>query len=143
MLKPKTIEVVKSTAPVLREKGEQITTRMYEILFSKYPETKEMFKNAPPEQYRILANAIIAYASNVDNLPALEKAIDKMVQKHVETEVKPEHYPMVGDALLSAIKEILNPEEEVLKAWEEAYNFLADVLIKEEEKVYKELETAK
>ncbi len=143
MLKPETIKVVKSTAPVLREKGEQITTRMYEILFSKYPETREMFKNAPPEQYRILANAIIAYASNVDNLPALEKAIDKMVQKHVETEVKPEHYPMVGDALLSAIKEILNPEEEVLKAWEEAYNFLADVLIKEEEKVYKELETAK
>jgi nitric oxide dioxygenase len=143
MLKQETICTVKSTAPVIREKGEEITTRMYEILFTKYPETKEMFKNAPPEQYRILANAIIAYSSNVDNLPALEKAIEKMVQKHVETNVKPEHYPMVGDALLTAIKEVLDPDEEVVKAWEEAYNFLAEVLIKEEEKAYKQLETVK
>ncbi len=143
MLKPETISIVKSTAPALREKGEEITTRMYEILFTKYPETKEMFKNAPPEQYRILANAIIAYSSNVDNLEALDKAIEKMVKKHVETEVQPEHYPMVGDALLTAIKEVLNPEEEVLQAWEEAYNFLADILIKEEQKAYEELELSK
>jgi len=46
----------------------------------------------------------------------LDKAIEKMVRKHVETEVKPEHYPMVGNALLTAIKEVLNPEEEVLQA---------------------------
>jgi len=32
MLKPETISIVKSTAPALREKGEEITTRMYEIL---------------------------------------------------------------------------------------------------------------
>ncbi len=143
MLKLETISIVKSTAPAIREKGEEITTRMYEILFTKYPETKEMFKNAPPEQYRILANAIIAYSSNVDNLGALDKAIEKMVNKHVETNVQPEHYPMVGDALLTAIKEVLNPDEEVLKAWEEAYNFLAEILIKEEQKAYKELELSK
>ncbi len=139
MLKPETIQIVKSTAPVIREKGEEITKRMYDILFTKYPETKELFKNAPPEQYRILANAIIAYSSNVDNLPALEKAIEGMVNKHIETNVKPEHYSMVGDALLTAIKEVLNPDSEVLEAWKEAYNFLADVLIKEEEKAYSKL----
>lgn len=143
MLKPETIQIVKSTAPLLREKGEEVTTRMYEILFSRYPETKELFKNAPKEQYKILANAIIAYSSNVDNLEALGKAIDTMAKKHVETNVQPEHYPMVGDALITAIKEVLNPDEEVLKAWEEAYNFLADVLIEEEKKLYAQAEATK
>ncbi|NPA52978.1 MAG: hypothetical protein GXO22_08795 [Aquificae bacterium] len=136
MLDPKTIEIVKQTAPLLKEKGEEVTVRMYEILFSKYPQTKELFKNAPEDQYKRLANAIISYSANVDNLDALQNAIEKMAVKHVQTNVKPEHYPFVKDALLSAISDVLNPPEEVLKAWEEAYDFLADVLIKRERELY-------
>ena len=36
----KTKVIVKSTAPLLKDKGEQITTVMYKNLFSKYPEAK-------------------------------------------------------------------------------------------------------
>ncbi len=136
MLDQKTIETVKQTAPLLKEKGEQITIRMYEILFTRYPQTKELFKNAPEDQYKRLANAIISYAANVDNLNALQNAIEKMARKHVETNVKPEHYPLVKDALLSAIKEILNPTEEVINAWDKAYDFLAQVLINREKELY-------
>jgi len=137
MLNQNTVELVKSTAPLIKEKGEQITKRMYEILFSKYPETKELFKNAPEDQYKRLANAIFAYSANVDKLDTLEQAIEKMAKKHVETNVKPEHYPYVKDALITAIREILNPSNDVIKAWEEAYDFLAQVLIKREEELYK------
>ena len=37
-VKRKTIEIVKSTVPLLQEKGVEITTRFYEILFSEHPE---------------------------------------------------------------------------------------------------------
>ncbi len=37
MLSEKTIEIVKSTVPLLQEKGVEITTRFYEILFSEHP----------------------------------------------------------------------------------------------------------
>jgi nitric oxide dioxygenase len=33
MVSQKTIEIVKSTAPILKKSGKQITTRMYEIMF--------------------------------------------------------------------------------------------------------------
>ncbi len=138
MLDQKTQEIIKSTAPLIKEKGEQITTRMYEILFSKYPETKELFKNAPQDQYKRLANAIFAYSANIDRLDALNEAIERMAQKHVETNVKPEHYPLVKDALLTAIKEVLNPPQEVLDAWDKAYDLLADVLIEREKQLYME-----
>jgi len=136
MLDPKTQEIIKSTAPLIKEKGEQITTRMYEILFSKYPETKELFKNAPKDQYKRLANAIFSYAANIDRLDALQEAIERMAQKHVETNVKPEHYPLVKDALLTAIKEVLNPPQEVIEAWDKAYDVLANVLIEREKQLY-------
>ena len=37
-MNPKTIEIVKSTAPVVKEKGKEITERMYEIVFQERPE---------------------------------------------------------------------------------------------------------
>jgi len=35
--------IVKSTAPLLKDKGEQITTVMYKHLFTNHPEAKELF----------------------------------------------------------------------------------------------------
>jgi len=110
---------------------------MYEILFSKYPDTKELFKNAPEDQYKRLANAIFAFFANVDRLEVLEQAIEKIAQKHVKANVKPEHYPYVKDALMAAIKEVLNPSDEIIKAWGKAYDLLAQILIKREEELYK------
>ena len=45
-LSQKTIDIVKSTAPVLRSQGETLTIKMYEILFAKYPETEALFSKA-------------------------------------------------------------------------------------------------
>ena len=45
-LSQETITAVKETIPLINQESENVTTRMYEILFSKYPETKPMFDNA-------------------------------------------------------------------------------------------------
>ncbi|MEA1879978.1 MAG: globin domain-containing protein [Campylobacterota bacterium] len=130
--------IIKSTAPVLKENGEAITTEMYKVLFSKYPETQTLFKDATPDQHKKLANAVYAYAANIDKLENLSKGIEQMATVHVKTNVRPEHYPMVGDALLQAIKTVLGEgaTDEVMKAWEEAYGFLAEVLIAREKEMY-------
>ena len=137
-LSAKTIEICKATAPVLTEHGEAITKKMYEILFSTYPETRVLFGEAPEDQHKILASAIVAYASNIDNLEVLGKAVEAMAKRHVKTKVKAEHYPMVGDSLLQAIKAVLGEgaTDEVLDAWKEAYFFLGDILIARETELY-------
>lgn len=130
--------IIKATAPVLKEHGEAITTAMYKVLFEKYPQTQELFKNASPDQHKKLANAVYAYAANIDQLENLGKGIEQMASVHVKTNVLPEHYPMVGDALLQAIKTVLGDAatDEVMAAWEEAFGFLAEVLIKREKELY-------
>jgi nitric oxide dioxygenase len=130
--------IIKSTAPLLKENGEAITTQMYKVLFSKYPETQVLFKDASPQQHKKLANAVYAYAANIDKLENLSKGIEQMAAVHVKTKVMPEHYPMVGDALLQAIKSVLGnrASDEVMSAWEEAYGFLADILIAREKELY-------
>jgi len=130
--------IVKSTAPLLKDKGEQITTIMYENLFSKYPEAKELFKDATPDQYIKLANMVYAYAANIDKLENLQKGINKVAQIHVDTKILPEHYPWVGESLLIAIKEVLGDtaSDEVMDAWAEAYGFLSEVFISKEQELY-------
>ena len=43
MLNQKTIEIVKSTVPVLKEHGLEITKTFYKTMFTNNPEVKEMF----------------------------------------------------------------------------------------------------
>lgn len=133
-----TIDTVKATAPAVAENAEKITSRMYEILFSTYPQVKELFKDAEPGQHKKLAAAVSAYAANIDNLSVLSKAVEKMATTHIRVKVKPEHYPMVGQSILGAIKDVLGDAatEEVLNAWKEAYFFLADILIAREQELY-------
>jgi len=137
-LSQSTINTVKATSGVVSQHAETITTKMYEILFSQHPELKELFKDADPDQHKKLASAVGAYAANIDNLDVLSKAVEKMAQSHVRTNVKPEHYPMVGTAILGAIKEVLGDAatEDILDAWKEAYFFLADILIAREKELY-------
>jgi nitric oxide dioxygenase len=137
-LSPKTIEVVKSTAAPVAANAQAITTRMYEILFADFPETKVLFEGSNPDQHKKLAMAISAYAANIDNLTMLSMAVEKMASTHVLKKIKPEHYPMVGTSILKAIKDVLGDTatDEVLDAWKEAYFFLADILIVREKELY-------
>jgi hemoglobin-like flavoprotein len=139
-LSPETIRIVKATAPVLVQHGVAITTRMYERLFVDQ-EIKALFDQAAQasgEQPKRLAAAIVAFAQNVDNLPALAGAVERMAARHVATEVKAHHYPFVANALLPAIRDVLGEAatDEVLGAWGEAYWFLADILIAREAELY-------
>lgn len=137
-LSEKTIKMIKATTPAVIANAEAITTRMYEILFDTRPELKELFKDADPNQHKKLAAAVSAYAANIDNLSVLTNSLEKMASTHVNANVKSEHYPLVGIALLTAIKDVLGDAatDEIVEAWKEAYFFLADILIKIEKELY-------
>ena len=145
-LSPQTIAIVKATAPALEKHGVEITRRMYERLFQN-EEIKAMFDQAAQEsgeQPKRLAAAIVGYAKHIDKLDALGEAVERMAQRHVETHVKPEHYPYVAEALLPAIRDILGEAatDEVLAAWGEAYWFLAQILIGREAELYTDAQAA-
>ena len=141
MLSQKTIDIVKSTVPALKEHGLEITTKFYKTMFENNPEVKSMFnmdKQESGAQPKALAMTVLAAAQNIDNLEVLLPAVKKIAQVHVNTNVKPEHYPIVGENLLIAIKEVLGDAatDEVINAWAEAYEVIAKVFIDVEENIY-------
>ncbi|MDX2232011.1 MAG: globin domain-containing protein [Leptolyngbyaceae cyanobacterium bins.349] len=146
MVSPKTIELVKATAPILKEKGEAITRRMYEITFADRPDYKRGFETTwmqhldGGEQAQKLAAAVYAYAMHIDHLDELATAVDHIAHRHVSTRVLPEQYSLIGENLLQAMKDVLQEvaTDEVIAAWAEAYEALTSIFIEKEKAIYQQ-----
>jgi len=146
MLSEKTISIVKSTAPILQEHGETLTRHFYKRMFLHNPEVAPYFNpahQAAGRQQKALAGAICAYAANIDNLAVLSDAVELIAQKHASLQIKPAHYPIVGENLLASIREVLGEgaTDDVIGAWAEAYEFLASIFINREAEIYQEAAT--
>lgn len=136
-------EIVKSTIPALQEHGVTITTLFYKRMLDAHPELKNIFNTAHQatgEQPAALAHAVWAYASNIDHPEALSTAVSRIGHKHASLGVTADHYPIVGEHLLAAIKEVLGPavNQDVLDAWGAAYQQLANIFINFEETLYQQ-----
>ncbi|MGM7703190.1 NO-inducible flavohemoprotein [Pseudalkalibacillus sp. Hm43] len=145
MLDPKTVQTIKSTVPVLKECGTAITSRFYELLFTNHPELLNLFNHSNQQKGRqqgALANAVYAAAVHIDRLEEILPAVKQIAHKHRSLGVKPEQYPVVGENLLKAIKDVLGDAatDEILDAWAKAYQVIADVFIQVEADMYQEAE---
>lgn len=143
MLSQSTIDIVKSTAPLIAEAGPSLTAHFYDRMFKHHPELKDVFNITHQEtgsQREALFNAVYGYASNIDNIEVLLPVVEKIAQKHTSFNITAEQYQIVGSHLLATIDELMSPGQAVLDAWAEAYGLLSSVFINREEEIYQQKE---
>ncbi|GEO23651.1 NO-inducible flavohemoprotein [Cyclobacterium qasimii] len=136
-------EIITATVPILREHGVALTTHFYKRMFSHHPDLKNIFNmgnQKTGKQQQALAMAVLAYAEHIANPGVLLPELHRIGHKHVSLEIRPEHYPIVGNHLIASIKEVLGEAAslEILEAWEIAYNQLADLMMGIEAGIYKD-----
>ncbi|GBQ93478.1 FAD-binding oxidoreductase [Asaia krungthepensis] len=141
-LHPGTAAIVKATIPALEAHGLAITKTMYASLMQD-PAIAAMFNQtdqANGRQPHALAAAVLAYARHIEHPEKLKAALDLIVERHVAVMVEADQYPVVGAALLGAIRTVLGDAATpaIMEAWGDAYRFLAEVLITREADVYAE-----
>ena len=141
MLTATQIELIKGTTPVVAANAAAITQTFYPLMFENHPEVRAVFNQSHQRsgaQPQALANAIIAYAANIDRLHTLGPAVKSIVEKHVSLNITPDQYKIVGECLMAAIGQVLGEAvtPEIANAWEAAYWQLAHLLIDFEEAEY-------
>lgn len=141
-LTPARIALVKATAPALKKHGVAITTTFYKNLLGDNPSLRNVFNlssQSDGSQPRALANAVLSYATYIEDLPRLRHAVERIAHKHASLSVRPDQYPLVGKYLLSAIATVLGDKAtpDILDAWGAAYGALAEVFINREAELYK------
>jgi nitric oxide dioxygenase len=113
--------------------SEQAAVMFYNRLFEVAPSVKAMFPADMTEQRKKLMMMLAAVVNGLGNLESILPAASALAKRHVNYGAKPEHYPVVGAALLWTLEKGLDKAwtPEIADAWTAAYGTLSGYMISE------------
>ena len=103
----------------------------YSKLFFDNPELRKMFPEDMEGQCRKLLDMLNTIIERLEKIDELKGDIAAMAKRHEGYGVKPEHYSMVGIALIWTLQKRLGTEwtDEVRSAWVNCYAILSGTMI--------------
>jgi hemoglobin-like flavoprotein len=112
--------------------SEEAGELFYGRLFELEPSLRAMFKGDLKAQSKKLMDMVTLVVAKLQKLEDIETEVKALGQRHVRYGTRPEHYAVVGEALLWTLENGLGPRwnEEVKQAWTEVYTILASAMIK-------------
>ncbi|NJC72075.1 hypothetical protein HC031_20485 [Planosporangium thailandense] len=119
----------RSWAAVVRH-GDAVPSFFYAILFMAHPQLRSMFPMSMAAQRDRLVSALGRIVSNVDQIDAAVPFVQGLGRDHRRFDVRAEHYPMVGDALLRTLAHFLGEAwtPQLAEDWGAAYQLVAQVM---------------
>jgi len=113
--------------------SEQAAVLFYDRLFEVAPQVKSMFPADMTEQRKKLMATLAVVVNGLGDLSAILPAASALAKRHVAYGAKPDHYPVVGAALLWTLEKGLGDgwTPEVASAWTAAYGTLSGFMITE------------
>jgi hemoglobin-like flavoprotein len=111
--------------------SDQAAVMFYGRLFEIAPQVKSMFPADMTEQRGKLMATLTAVVNGLGNLSSILPAASALAKRHVAYGARPEHYPVVGAALLWTLEKGLGNgwTPEVADAWKAAYATLSGFMI--------------
>lgn len=105
----------------------------YDRLFEIAPQVRSLFPKDLAEQKKKLMAMLTTVVTNLDKLESILPSASALAKRHVAYGTKPEHYPVVGEALLWTLEKGLGGAwtKELAAAWTAAYTVLSGYMISE------------
>ncbi|MGY3528908.1 MULTISPECIES: globin family protein [Bradyrhizobium] len=127
------VRLVQQTFAKVAPMSEQAAVIFYDRLFEVAPGVKEMFPSDMTEQRKKLMATLAVVVNGLSNLPSVLPAASVLAKRHVGYGARPEHYPVVGGALLWTLEKGLGDAwtPDVAAAWTAAYGTLSGYMISE------------
>jgi len=103
----------------------------YARLFEQAPHLRPMFGTDMEAQGKKLMAMIAAAVNGLNDIERLLPVVRDLGARHEGYGVEPEHYEIVGEALIWTLEQGLGDDftEEVKQAWIEVYNALSSTMI--------------
>jgi nitric oxide dioxygenase len=113
--------------------SDQAAILFYDRLFEIAPQVKAMFPADLTEQRKKLMATLAVVVNGLTNLDTVLPAASALAKRHVGYGARPEHYPVVGAALLWTLEKGLGEAwtPELAEAWTDAYSTLSGYMIAE------------
>ena len=130
---PEQVNLVQQSFAKVAPISEQAAVLFYDRLFEVAPAVRSMFPDDMTEQRKKLMTTLAVVVNGLANLEAVLPAASALAKRHVGYGAKPEHYPVVGGALLWTLEKGLGETwtPETAAAWTAAYGTLSGYMISE------------
>ncbi len=128
---PEQVKLVQDSFSKVAPIADQAAMIFYDRLFEVAPSVKAMFPADMTEQRKKLMATLAVVVNGLANLESILPAASALATRHVSYGAKPEHYPVVGGALLWTLEKGLGEAwtPEVAAAWTAAYGTLSNFMI--------------
>jgi nitric oxide dioxygenase len=113
--------------------GEAFVTAFYERLFMRFPETRAFFAATDMSELRKkLQQTLALIVEHMQHPEVLDSMLRELGKRHVTYGIRPEHYPLVGTALLETFEDFLGKHwtQEHHDAWVKAYETVSSLMLK-------------
>jgi hemoglobin-like flavoprotein len=130
---PDQVKLVQDSFAKVAPISETAAVLFYDRLFEIAPQVRAMFPADMTEQRRKLMAMLAAVVNGLGNLTSILPAASALAKRHVSYGAKPEHYPVVGAALLWTLEKGLGDgwTPDIAAAWTTAYGTLSGYMISE------------
>jgi nitric oxide dioxygenase len=128
---PNQVQLVQQSFSKVAPISEQAAVIFYDRLFEIAPAVRAMFPSDMAEQRRKLMATLAIVVNGLSNLELVLPAAASLATRHVAYGARPEHYPVVGSALLWTLEKGLGADwtDDVADAWTTAYDTLSGFMI--------------
>jgi nitric oxide dioxygenase len=128
---PDQVQLVQQSFAKVAPISEQAAVLFYDRLFEVAPAVKSLFPADMTEQRRKLMATLAVVVNGLGNLETILPAASALATRHVSYGARPEHYPVVGGALLWTLEKGLGDEwtPDLADAWTAAYGTLSSFMI--------------
>jgi nitric oxide dioxygenase len=130
---PQQASLIHDSFAEIAPESELVAAIFYDRLFEIAPLMRPYFRDDMTEQRVKFMATLSMLVNSLSNLEIVLPAAGKLAKRHVNYGVTPDHYPIVGQALLWTIQRTLglNWTSDIAAAWTEAYGMLSDHMIGE------------
>jgi hemoglobin-like flavoprotein len=128
---PEQVQLVQQSFAKVAPISDQAAVMFYGRLFEIAPQVKQLFPTDLTEQRRKLMATLAIVVNGLASLETILPAASALATRHVAYGAKPEHYPVVGSALLWTLEKGLGAAwtKDVAEAWTAAYALLSGFMI--------------
>ena len=125
------LEALETSFDLIAPQGDELMDEFYGRLFAAAPAVRPLFPDDMRRQKTMLLGALVLLRKSLRDLDAIVPKLRELGARHVGYGARPEHYPVVGTALIAAMASIAGAAwtAEYEAAWSEAFEIVAGAMI--------------
>ncbi len=126
------LRLIENSFQTVAKQGELFVNTFYGTLFNEYPETQQLFTDRAASQRKKLLLSLTTIVGALDNPDVLVPYLEQLGSIHQKHHVTPYYYEAFRRVLLQSLAQFLEPHwnEELEQAWGEAYDTVAEIMLK-------------